>query len=100
MKKFQPLNQIIHAQVRLSILTLLISVKEADFVYLKESVGTTDGNLSVHLTKLEDTGYIKITKKFVSKKPKTICSISAKGRNAYQEYILALEQYLIHPEKK
>ncbi len=97
MPDFKLLDPIIHAPVRLAIMTILASVKDADFVYLKETVGTSDGNLSVHLAKLEDAGYIKIIKKFVAKKPKTICSIKVRGRNAYQEYILALERYLIRP---
>ena len=97
MDKLPSLNQSIHAPVRLSIITVLISVMEADFNYLKEVTGTTDGNLSTHLSKLESAGYIKVVKTYAGKKPKTICSITEKGRKAYGEYIEALERYLKPP---
>ncbi|TET47848.1 transcriptional regulator [candidate division TA06 bacterium] len=94
MNKLAPLDPIIHAPVRLAILTVLMAVKEADFNYLKETTGTTDGNLSTHLTKLEQTKYIKVTKTFVGKKPRTKCSITQKGLAAYQDYIRILEEYI------
>jgi len=94
MNKLAPLNPIIHAPVRLAILTVLVGVKEADFNYLKETTGTTDGNLSTHLTKLEQAEYIKVTKTFRGKKPRTTCSITQKGLAAYQDYIKILEEYI------
>ena len=94
MNELIPLDTVIHAPVRLSIMTILISVKEADFNFLKEATGTTDGNLSTHLGKLENARYLKTVKRFVAKKPKTTCSITASGRLAYEKYIAALEQYI------
>ncbi len=96
MEKLQELDPIIHSRIRLSILSILISVKKADFVYLKEATGTTDGNLSTHLTKLENAEYIKITKEFVGKKPRTTCSITDKGKEAFSKYVKTLELF-IHP---
>jgi len=94
MRKFETLDIIVHAPVRLAILTVLISVKSADFTYLKEVTETTDGNLGTHLQKLEDTGYVKVQKSFVGKKPKTILSITKSGRNAYEKYVNDIGTYL------
>jgi DNA-binding transcriptional ArsR family regulator len=86
------LNALIHAPIRLAILSVLISVEHANFTFLKENIGTTDGNLSTHLTKLEDAGYIHIKKIFVGKKPQTLCSITESGRNAFMDYLVQMEQ--------
>ncbi len=94
MDKHNQLDPIIHAPIRLSVMTVLHSMKDADFSYLKEVTGATDGNLSTHLSRLEGAEYIKTVKRFESKKPKTTCSITAKGRAAYQKYISVLEQYI------
>ncbi len=94
MNKHIQLDPIIHAPIRLSVMTVLHSMKDADFGYLKEVTRATDGNLSTHLSRLEGAEYIKIVKRFESKKPKTTCSITAKGRAAFQEYISVLEQYI------
>ncbi|MCP4582734.1 MAG: transcriptional regulator [candidate division Zixibacteria bacterium] len=94
MVKYTQLDPIIHAPIRLSAMTVLHSMKDADFGYLKEVTGATDGNLSTHLSRLESAEYIKIVKHFEAKKPKTTCSITAKGRVAYQKYISVLEQYI------
>ncbi len=96
MTTFQELDPVIHSRIRLSILSVLISVKEADFIYLKEATGTTDGNLSTHLSKLEQAGYVKIIKGFVGKKPRTTCSITNDGKDAFSKYVKNLEQF-IHP---
>lgn len=85
------LDPLIHAPVRLAILSLLAGVKDADFVFVRDAIGTTDGNLSRHLTKLEQAGYIAMRKRFVSRKPRTSCSISAKGRRAFARYLEQLE---------
>ena len=86
------LDAMIHAPIRLAILSVLISVENANFTFLKESTGTTDGNLSTHLTKLEEAGYIHIEKKFVGKKPQTSCFITENGRNAFMDYLNQMEQ--------
>ena len=92
-EKLAQLDPVIHSRTRLAVLSILASVKEASFSYLKETIGTTDGNLSVSLTKLEEAGYISIKKAFKGKKPLTTCKISEKGRKAFSEYIKALETY-------
>lgn len=94
MRKFVTLDTIVHAPVRLAILTVLISVKSADFTYLKEVTETTDGNLGTHLQKLEDAGYVKVQKSFVGKKPKTTLSITKSGRKAYEKYVYDIGAYL------
>ena len=88
------LDPLIHAPIRLAILTILATVTNANFSFIKDSVKTTDGNLSTHLTKLEEGGYIIIEKKFKGKKPQTICSISDQGREAFSKYIDHLENII------
>jgi len=97
--RFESLDPIIHSQIRLAVLSILISVKRADFNYLKRETGTTDGNLSTHLTKLEEVGYILVKKSFQGRKPLTTCSLTEKGRAAFTRYLKALESY-ISVEKK
>ncbi len=92
-EKLAQLDPVIHSRTRLAVLSILVSVKEASFNYLKETIGTTDGNLSVSLSKLEESGYISIKKAFKGKKPLTTCKISERGRKAFFEYIKALETY-------
>jgi len=91
--KFEPLDPIIHSQIRLAVLSILIAVRHADFNYLKETTGTTDGNLSTHLAKLEEAGYIQVKKAFRGKKPLTTCSLTEKGKSAFARYLRALESY-------
>ena len=91
---FKELNPLIHSQLRLAIMTLLLSVEEADFTYLKEKTNATSGNLSVQLDKLSSAGYIKMNKGFVGKKPRTSCRITETGKKALEEYIASLKTYL------
>ena len=91
-KQILKLDPIIHAPTRLAILSILITVENANFTFLKESIGTSDGNLSTHLTKLETHNLIKIQKTFKGKKPQTICAITGKGRKSFTEYLEQLEQ--------
>ena len=93
-EKLAKLDPVIHSRTRLAILSILVSVKEASFNYLKERTGTSDGNLSVNLTKLEEVGYISIKKTFKGKKPLTTCKINKKGTKAFSEYVKALETYI------
>ena len=93
-EKFAQLDPVIHSRIRLAVLSILISVREASFNYLKETIGTTDGNLSASLSKLEEAGYISIEKSFKGKKPLTTCSIREKGRTAFSKYMKALETYI------
>ena len=93
-EKFSKLDPIIHSRIRLAVLSILISVKDADFVYLRKTIETTEGNLSVNLSKLEEAGYISIKKSFRGKRPLTTCFITQKGRKAFSEYVKALETYI------
>lgn len=88
------LNPILHSQLRLAIMSILLSVEEADFVYLKEKTQSTAGNISVQLDKLSEAGYIKVEKSFVGKRPRTTCRISEEGKQAMAEYVEALKGYL------
>ena len=88
------LNPLIHSQLRLAVMTLLLSVEEADFTYLKEKTDATAGNLSVQLDKLNNGGYIQVKKEFIGKKTRTSCKITELGKEALEEYIEALKDYL------
>lgn len=94
MPKLPELDPVIHGQVRLAALSLLMGAAEAEFTYLRDAIGTTDGNLSVHLAKLVDAGYVKEQKTFVAKKPRTIYRVTAHGRTAFARYLEALKALL------
>jgi DNA-binding PadR family transcriptional regulator len=94
------LDPVVHAPIRLAILSILITIKDANFSYLKEAIGTSDGNLSTHLTKLETSGYVSIEKKFVGKKPQTICSITESGRAALSKHLEQLENIVAMQKDK
>lgn len=89
MKELDPL---IHSQLRLAVLSILMSVEEADFMYLKEKTGATTGNLSVQITKLSDAGYVEVDKTFRNKRPRTVCRMTEKGREAFVGYIATLRE--------
>lgn len=75
-------------------MSLLISVKEAEFTFIKEKTNSTAGNLSVQLNKLKDAGYVEITKQFKDNYPQTLCKITPKGIDAFEQYVKDLQQYL------
>lgn len=91
MKELDPL---LHSQLRLAIMSILMNVDEADFVYLKEKTDATAGNLSVQLDKLSTAGYISMEKGFVGKKTRTVCRVTDHGRKAFEEYVETLKEYL------
>lgn len=91
MKELDPL---LHSQLRLAVMSILMNVEEADFVYLRESTESTAGNLSVQLDKLSSAGYISVTKGFVGKKTRTTYRVTEKGRKAFENYVDALKQYV------
>ena len=91
---FKELDPILHSQLRLAIVSLLVSVKEAEFTYLKEQTGATAGNLSVQIQKLKEVDYIEIEKKFKDNYPQTICKITPKGVAAFEDYVKILKQYI------
>jgi DNA-binding MarR family transcriptional regulator len=88
------INQVIHAPARLIVLTYLYVVESVDYVYLMRLTGLTWGNLSTHLAKLEDAGYIEIEKKFQGKKPHSTIRLTAQGREAFREYKKSMQQVL------
>lgn len=94
MKSFQELDPLLHSQLRLAIMSILISVREAEFTFLKEKTGATAGNLSVQLQKLKDASYITIEKKFKDNYPLTRCSITKKGIGAFEQYVARLQGYI------
>jgi DNA-binding transcriptional ArsR family regulator len=94
MAEFNELDPVLHSQLRLAVISLLVSVKEAEFTFLKEKTGATAGNLSVQLQKLKEAGYIEITKQFKDNYPQTLCKITLKGVTAFEEYVKNLKQYL------
>jgi DNA-binding MarR family transcriptional regulator len=91
---FQPLDPLLHAELRLAVMSLLISAEEAEFTYIKEQTGATAGNLSVQVEKLSDAGYIEVEKTFKGKRPCTICRITDNGIKAFEAYVKALRGYL------
>ena len=93
---FKELDPILHSQLRLAVMSLLISVKEAEFTFLKEKTNATAGNLSVQINKLKEAGYLEVTKQFNKNYPQTICKISEKGIEAFEVYVKALQGYM-HP---
>jgi DNA-binding transcriptional ArsR family regulator len=91
---FKELDPILHSQLRLAVVSLLISVKEAEFTFIKEKTNATAGNLSVQLNKLKEAGYVEITKQFKDNYPLTLCKISPQGVDAFEAYVKALQSYM------
>lgn len=89
-----PLNPLLHSELRLAIVSTLISLEQADFVFLKKQTGATAGNLSVQIDKLQKAGYITVEKSFRGKMPCTVCRITPEGINAFEEYVEALRGYI------
>ena len=91
---YHKINKIIHSPIRLAIVSTLVTVEKSDFNYLKEITKASDGNLSTHLKKLQEVGYIEVEKKFVGNKPKTVYRLSEKGRDEFSAYVNSLEAFL------
>ncbi len=90
---FQPLDPILHAQLRLAIMSILVNMKQADFVFIKEKTNATAGNLSVQIDKLSTANYITVTKSFKGKRPNTTCKVTKTGLKAFEEYVINLKSY-------
>jgi DNA-binding transcriptional ArsR family regulator len=86
LQELATLDRVIHEPARLMIVTTLYAVTEADFLYLQNECGLTQGNLSSHLSKLEEVRYVAVEKTFKGKYPLTVCRLTAKGRKAFEEY--------------
>lgn len=91
MKELDPL---LHSQLRLAVMSILMNVEEADFVYLKEKTESTAGNLSVQIDKLSGAGYINVEKGMSGKRPRTSCRVTETGRRAFEDYVETLKDYL------
>jgi DNA-binding HxlR family transcriptional regulator len=94
MPELPDLNPVIHGKLRLALLSLLSGVEEADFTWLRQKTGSTDGNLGAQLLKLEEAGYLAVEKKFVQRKPQTLYRMTEDGRSALTEYVQALKVLL------
>ena len=95
---FKDLDPLLHQQLRLSVVSLLMSVKEAEFTWLREKTASTAGNLSVQINKLAEAGYVTVEKSFRDNYPLTKCSITKKGSKAFADYVQSLQGYL-QPKK-
>ena len=88
------LNPILHQELRLSLMSFLMTVSKADFKKLLEVTGASKGNISVQLSKLEDAGFIKINKSFKGKYPHTDYKVTAKGKKEFNIYLIQLKEML------
>lgn len=88
------LDPLLMSELRLSIMSILMRVEEADFLYIKEVTGATAGNISVQLDKLSTAGYIEIEKGFAGKRPRTVCRVTQKGEEAFFAHFEVLKSYL------
>lgn len=95
---FQPLDPLLHSELRLAVMSLLLGTEKAEFPFIMEQTGATAGNLSVQLDKLSEAGYITIEKTFKGKRPCTTCRITPAGLKAFEDYVEALKSYL-HTDK-
>lgn len=93
-RMLKPLDPLLHSELRLAVVSILIGVEEADFVYIRTETGATAGNLSVQIDKLQKAGYIEVEKGFKGKMPRTACRITSKGREAFKEYVETLREYI------
>jgi hypothetical protein len=91
---FKELDPLLHSQLRLAVMSILIGVESADFVYLKDKTDSTAGNLSIQLEKLKTAGYIEVEKTFAGKKTRTICKITSAGKIAFENYVSSLKEYI------
>ena len=91
---FKDLDPLLHSQLRLAIMSILISVKQAEFIFIREKTNSTAGNLSVQIQKLKDAGYIDVKKQFKDNYPLTSCKITEKGIEAFELYVKTLNEYI------
>jgi DNA-binding PadR family transcriptional regulator len=94
MPELPELDPVVHGKLRLAVLSLLVGMEEADFPWLREKTGSTDGNLGAQMLKLEEAGYVAMEKRFAGRKPQTMYRMTAKGREALAEYVTALKSLL------
>jgi DNA-binding MarR family transcriptional regulator len=93
-KQFSELDPVLNTPVRLAIVSILVKVKQADFNTLMEATATTQGNMSHQLKRLNEEGYINIEKTFKGSYPLTVCTLTPKGRKAFEQYVESIKKYL------
>lgn len=91
---FNDLDPTLHSQLRLSIVSILMTVEEAEFTFLKESTGAAAGNISIQIKKLQEAGYVKVEKTFKNNYPNTTVSMTKKGIKAFEDYVTNLKKYI------
>lgn len=91
---YHNIDDIISSPIRTAILAVLITIEEAEFTFIRDKIGATDGNISVHLRKLEDHKYITMKKRFIGRKPVTSYRVTDTGRKAFEDYIKKLESII------
>jgi DNA-binding MarR family transcriptional regulator len=92
--KFDDLDPVLTTPVRLAVMSVLMKVRQADFKTLMDSTETTQGNMSHQLKRLSDEGYITIEKTFKGNYPLTLCRMTAKGKKAFEQYVISIKKYL------
>jgi DNA-binding MarR family transcriptional regulator len=97
---FKELDPVLHSQLRLAVMSVLISEQEAEFTYLKEKTSATAGNLSVQINKLKEAEYIEVIKQFRDNYPQTVCKITPRGEAAFQAYVNSIQSYLYAGKRK
>jgi DNA-binding MarR family transcriptional regulator len=83
---YRQIDDILHSRIRLAVVSVLARCEEAEFTYIRDTVGATDGNLTTHCKKLEESGYISVDKRFVERKPATFYRLTQQGRDALVQY--------------
>lgn len=91
---FERLDPLLHAPLRLGVISILTQQEEAQFIELQKKTSSTAGNLSIQIKKLEKAGYLKIFKQFQNNYPQTICKITNEGREAFESYLTAMDSYI------
>ena len=91
---YKDLDPLLHSQLRLAIISMLVTAEKVEFTHIKEQTGAASGNISIQVKNLEEAGYIEVEKTFKNKYPKTMLSITEKGREAFEEYVNDLKKYI------
>ncbi|MBW3535906.1 MAG: transcriptional regulator [Gemmatimonadetes bacterium] len=91
---YRKLDDVIHSRIRLAVMAILASVEDAEFTYLRDAVGATDGNLSTHLSRLAEAGYVEVDKRFEGSRPVSRYGLTAEGRGAFRAYVERMERLL------
>jgi DNA-binding MarR family transcriptional regulator len=91
---YRSLDEIFHSRIRLAIASVLTGAEEAEFTYIRDAIGATDGNMSTHIRKMEESGYVEVHKDFRDRKPVTYFRLTSKGRKAFKAYVEHLAKFL------